>query len=148
MEPTYKCRCGTNLIVFDGETKVKCGICGETSELPAVYWQATKPQTGNDFVKENLPPIPDEIKGWNWGAFLLGPIWGFFNGVPISILCLVPLLGYIMPFFLGANGNEWSWDNRRWTSVKQFKFYQRQWAKAGFIIYGIMVPVLLAIQSA
>lgn len=145
MEPTYKCRCGTNLIVFDGETKVKCGICGETSELPTVYWQSMKPQIGNDLAKEALPPILDEIKGWNWGAFLLGPIWGIGNGVVISLLCFVPIVGFVMRFVLGIKGNEWSWKNRQWTSIKQFKSHQRRWAIAGLIIYG---PVALFILTS
>ena len=145
MQPTYKCRCGTNLIVLDGETKVKCGLCGETSELPAVYWQSAKPQVGGDLAKRDLSPlpdkieVPDEIKTWNWGAFLLGPIWGVSNGVSMTWFFLVPIVSYFMPFVFGAKGNEWSWKNRRWTSVKQFQSHQRKWSNFGLYLYELII---------
>ena len=31
--------------------------------------------------------VPDEIKGWCWGAFFLGFIWGLSNRTYISLLC-------------------------------------------------------------
>ncbi|MGK7948822.1 MAG: hypothetical protein AB4368_08455 [Xenococcaceae cyanobacterium] len=43
MQGTYRCRCGANLIVYEGEKKILCGTCGTWHELPATYWQ-----TGNE----------------------------------------------------------------------------------------------------
>jgi hypothetical protein len=42
MQSTYKCRCGTNLIVYEGERQVQCGVCGEKNRLPTVYLQNQK----------------------------------------------------------------------------------------------------------
>lgn len=39
MQPTFKCRCGTNLFVFKGEREASCGVCGELNLLPPIYWQ-------------------------------------------------------------------------------------------------------------
>jgi hypothetical protein len=39
METTYKCRCGQNLLVLEGERRIRCGACGEIINLPSVYWQ-------------------------------------------------------------------------------------------------------------
>ena len=36
--------------------------------------------------------LPDELKGWNWGAFLLNWIWGLFNRTYIALLMLIPSL--------------------------------------------------------
>lgn len=79
-------------------------------------------------------PIPDEIKGWNWGAFLMPWLWPFTNKVWIGLVCLVPYVGWAVGFVLGAKGNEWAWKSRRWRSIEQFKAHQRGWTIAGLFI--------------
>lgn len=86
-------------------------------------------------------PVPPEISGWNWGAFLL-PFWIFTNQVWIGLLLAVPFVGYVMPFVLGAKGNVWAWRSRQWRSVEDFKAHQRAWAKAALIIYGSTTALL------
>jgi hypothetical protein len=49
--------------------------------------------------------IPEEIDRWNWGAFLLNWIWGLGNNTFIALLTLVPFVGLVMPFVLGAKGS-------------------------------------------
>jgi hypothetical protein len=77
---------------------------------------------------ENQKPIPDGVKGWNWGAFMLTWIWGICNGTLISLLALIPGVHFIMMFVLGIKGNEWAWANKNWDSVEQFHRAQRKWA--------------------
>src|SRR5947209_5220502 len=79
--------------------------------------------------------VPSELKRWNWGAFLLHVFWGIGNDTYIALLTLVPPLMIVMPFVLGAKGNEWAWRNRRWEDVEHFKRIQRNWAKWGVIIF-------------
>ena len=50
--------------------------------------------------------LPPELKGWNWGAFLLNWIWGIGNSTYIAFLMFVPLVNIVMLFVLGAKGNE------------------------------------------
>jgi hypothetical protein len=88
--------------------------------------------------------IPPEIRGWNWGAFLLNLFWGIGNNTWIALLMLVPFLNWVMPFFLGALGNTWAWQNRRWDSVAHFRRVQRRWAIAGLIVWGVTVGLPLA----
>ena len=76
-------------------------------------------------------PIPPEIDRWNWGAFFLSWIWGIGNATPIALLTLVPLVGFVMLFVLGARGSRWAWRNKRWDSVEHFKRVQRKWAICG-----------------
>jgi hypothetical protein len=84
--------------------------------------------------------IPPEIRGWNWGAFLLNWIWGVGNNTYIALLTLIPFVGFIMIFVLGAKGNRWAWQNGRWDSVEHFKRVQRRWAIAGFaFVFGMVV---------
>jgi len=81
------------------------------------------------------PEIPPEIRGWNWGAFLLSWIWGVGNNTFIALLALIPVFGLIMHFVLGAKGNRWAWRNGRWDSVAHFKRVQRAWAIAGLAVW-------------
>ncbi|MDP2729046.1 MAG: zinc ribbon domain-containing protein [Dehalococcoidales bacterium] len=89
-----------------------------------------------------LAEVPREIEGWNWGAFLLGWIWGVGNNTYISFLTLIPFIGIIVAFVLGTRGNEWAWRNRRWDSIKHFKVAQKNWADAGIIFYAIALVVI------
>lgn len=29
--------------------------------------------------------VPEEIKGWNWGAVMMNWVWGLFNGTFIAL---------------------------------------------------------------
>jgi Cytochrome oxidase complex assembly protein 1 len=69
------------------------------------------------------------------GAFLLNWIWGIGNNTFIALLTLVPFVGFIMLFVLGAKGSAWAWRNGRWDSVEHFKRVQRLWAIWGAIIW-------------
>lgn len=94
--------------------------------------------------------IPPEIRGWNWGAFSLNMIWGIGNNVWIALLCLIPFFGIVMTFVLGAKGNEWAWQNKKWDSIEHFKSSQRKWALWGLVIsvFPILVWVILLIIVA
>jgi hypothetical protein len=85
------------------------------------------------------PPIdrtvPAEIDRWNWGAFLLNWVWGVGNNTFIALLTLVPFVGLVMPFVLGAKGSAWAWRNGRWDSVAHFKRVQRLWAIWGAVLW-------------
>ncbi len=84
-------------------------------------------------------PFPAELKKWNWGAFLLSWIWGLGNRTYVSLFSLLPLVNIVMPFVLGAKGNEWAWRNKHWDSIEHFKRVQRLWAIWGVIYLGVLV---------
>jgi serine/threonine protein kinase len=112
--------------------------------------------------------VPVEIRGWNWGAFLLAPYWSLANRTWIGLWCLLfptvglwflNLLGILHPsltvlfygigfalelgimLFLGRKGNRLAWQNTPWRSITQFKSHQRKWAIAGILIG---MPIYLA----
>ncbi len=84
-------------------------------------------------------PVPEEIKGWNWGAFWLSWIWGIAHNVWIALLALC--LGLIWSIVLGIKGNEWAWQHRRFDSVEQFKQTQAVWAKWGWILFFVSLGI-------
>jgi len=92
--------------------------------------------------------VPEEIKGWSWGAFVLTWIWGVCNGVLISLLCLIPVFGFAWAFVLGFKGNEWAWQNKRWASIDEFKNTQRGWNIAGIVLFAISMVALAIIIPA
>lgn len=97
--------------------------------------------SGQGGLFDSSVPVPEEIKGWNWGGFLLAPFWPFSNRVGIGLLAWVPVVGFWMAIALGVKGNEWAWKSRRWQSIDQFKTHQKRWAIAG-IVLGISVNLI------
>ena len=107
--------------------------------------------------------VPMEVAElhWNWGAFFLGWLWCFANGVAglgvllLALDCLltffnVALLpaGYPLPSellalvvvgahcYLGLHGHPFAWERRRFAGgVAQFFSVQRAWAIAGVIAF-------------
>jgi len=86
--------------------------------------------------------VPEEIKGWSWGAFMLNWIWGIGNSTYIALLMFVPFVNFVMIFVLGAKGNEWAWRNRTWRDVEHFKSTQRKWRNAGLVLLFIVMPIM------
>ncbi len=86
-------------------------------------------------IRPKYKDVPAEIDRWNWGAFLLNWIWGIGNNTFIALLALVPFVGFIMLFVLGAKGSAWAWRNGRWDSIAHFKRVQRLWAIWGAVIW-------------
>lgn len=90
-------------------------------------------------------PVPPEIEGWNWGAFLLTWIWGIGNKVYWALLALlpVPFVGLAVAILLGIKGNDWAWQLKRWESVERFRRTQRIWMYWG--IASLLAPFGLII---
>jgi hypothetical protein len=89
--------------------------------------------------------IPEGVKGWSWGAFLLTWIWSIGNSTWIGLLTLIPYVGLVMAIMLGLKGREWAWRNKRWDSVEHFNRVQKRWSFWGvLIVVGMMGLGILA----
>ena len=102
---------------------------------------------GNTSGQGSSVAVPEEIKGWSWGGFLLSWIWAIGNQVWIGLLALVPYVGFVMTIVLGIKGREWAWQAKRWDSVEHFKRVQRNWSVAGIIIMvaAVILPIIIVI---
>src|SRR6478609_9337873 len=78
--------------------------------------------------------VPEGVKGWSWGAFLLNWIWAISNKTWIGLLTLVPYVGFIMGFYLGFKGREMAWRNKRWDSLEHFNRVQKRWSFWGVVL--------------
>ncbi len=108
--------------------------------------------SGQGHLLDNSVEVPDEILGWNWGAFLLPGCWCLTNRVWIGLLSWLDLsvvtLGVptiTISILLGLKGNEWAWKSRKWKSVKAFKRHQRFWAIAAFILWALFLIIIIGV---
>jgi hypothetical protein len=106
-------------------------------------------QSNEDATEDNNSGTPDAVlpealRGYNWGALILGPVWGvgnkawfatvlfalWFLPVPPALSIPAYILGSL---YIGFNGNLWAWRGRRWDSVEHFRRAQQNWAFWGFV---------------
>ena len=93
--------------------------------------------------------LPEGVKGWSWGAFLLSWIWALGNRTWIGLFAFLPYIGLIMMFVLGFKGREWAWRNKKWDSVEHFQSVQRKWSFwslvffLGFFVVGIVAAIAI-----
>jgi molecular chaperone DnaK (HSP70) len=99
-------------------------------EPPQLHWLRRSPQE-----REAERTLLAELGKWNWGACLLGPLWGMAHGVWQSLVWFVPVVGWIL---LGANGNRWAWEARSWESVESFHDRQTAWAAYACCAYVLL----------
>lgn len=124
-------------------------------------------------INSDASIAPDKVKGWSWGAFILGWIWSIGNRTWIGLLTLlsdigsmglimgmilgidttwilrfellpgISTIGSIMRIILGIKGREWAWKNKKWESLEQFNKVQKRWNILGFIL--ILIPIFTII---
>jgi hypothetical protein len=93
--------------------------------------------------------LPEELKGYNWGALLLSWIWGIGNKTYITLLsflvAFIPFIGGLaalgMNIWFGFKGNEWAWQNKHFESIEHFKSNQKKWTIAGIIVTIVSIIV-------
>ena len=98
-----------------------------------------------DIVNNSGQPgaqLPAELQGVNFGAFLLGLFWSLSHNYWLGLLCLVPCVNIVMPFYLLFKGNEAGWQSRRFDSIQQFKEVQHKW-----LMWGIGVTVVSCVLN-
>ena len=102
--------------------------------------------------------VPPEIDRWNWAAAFLGIIWGLYHRVWLSLVCFVPVVGWIWWIVMGIKGNEWAWRANHYESVEAFLQQQRKWQPWGiavlvicltfFLVYaGILIALLVGARA-
>ena len=111
------------------------------------FFPPRKPEPDSTVWSDGQPKDSQLINRtkWNWGAFGLYPIWGFFNGcwwgflVSMCFGLLYPLPNIIFGIF----GTRWAWDNRKWNSPQEFVKTQSVWAIWGIVIFCLQILAYL-----
>ncbi|MDR2486943.1 MAG: hypothetical protein LBD12_03180 [Clostridiales Family XIII bacterium] len=109
------------------------------------YQPYNTPMQGNQQMYDE---VPQEIRRWNWGAFMFNWVWGIGNHAYLALLCFVPLLNIVWVFVCGAMGNQWAWRSGEFKDVETFLRVQRTWSRAGLVSFivaaaGILLSLLM-----
>ncbi len=92
-------------------------------------------------MEENGKVVPDEVKGWNWGAFMFSFIWGIGNRTYLPLLTLIPIFNIVWVFVVGFKGNGWAWQKGNYQDVATFKAVQRTWNTAGLVQFILCIVI-------
>lgn len=103
-----------------------CPYCGAEIDT-----EAKKCKFCGEWVKDE-ENFPEELKHFNWGAFLMNWIWGLMHRKYITLLyfvaCLIPILGPIaISIWFGIKGNRWAWKSKNWQSIEEFNKTQQDY---------------------
>jgi len=99
---------------------------------------------------ENKPNDKGKLRKWNWGAFLLAPVWTLANKLEMwTILCFVPFVNIGVLFYLGYNGNRLAFEKSNIDSVDDFMVIQNIWGRWGVRIFwfGIVLGFVATIVN-
>lgn len=125
----------------DSSFCTKCGapvgaVASEPPPLPGARAQAA-----------GTKPIPEGVKGWSWGAFLLNWVWAIGNRTWWGLLAIIPYVGFGVAIWLGIKGREMAWQARQWDSVEHFNRVQKKWSQwgVGLILAAAVIGILAAI---
>lgn len=94
-------------------------------------------------MEENEKNVPENVKGWNWGAFAYTIFWGIGNKTYLPLLCLIPVFNFVWAFVCGFKGNEWAWQKGNYKDVETFKAVQSTWNRAGLANFIVGIAFLL-----
>ncbi|CUS25882.1 hypothetical protein FC70_GL000726 [Paucilactobacillus oligofermentans DSM 15707 = LMG 22743] len=95
-------------------------------------------------MEENGVVVPQEVKGWNWGAFMFNIYWGIGNKSYLPLLTLIPIFNIIWIFVVGFKGNAWAWQKGGYKDVATFKAVQATWNRAGLVAFILTIIVVIA----
>lgn len=95
-------------------------------------------------MEENGKQIPEEVKGWNWGAFMFNIFWGVGNKTYLPLLALIPIFNLVWFFVIGFKGNGWAWQKDNYTDIATFKAVQATWNRSGLVFFIISMIGLVA----
>jgi zinc-ribbon domain len=129
---------------------VFCRSCGREIDASA----ATCPHCGvgqGAVLQIPADAVPEGVRGWSWGAFLLTWIWAIGNSTWIGLLALFPPLWLIMAIILGIKGREWAWKNARWDNLEHFNRVQRRWSILGLVLvlgFFLLIALVLIVVPA
>ena len=124
-----------------------CPYCGAEIDL-----EAKKCKFCGEWVKKDDDNLPEELKHFNWGAFLMNWIWGLMHRKYITLwyfaACIIPVLGPIaISIWFGIKGNKWAWESKNWQSIEEFERTQKDYIFIWLILFllGLIITIKVLI---
>lgn len=128
---------------------LKCEHCNSIITPELVSYSKGETQQNNSGMTTSTI-IPENVKGWSWGAFVFSWLWGIPNRSFLTLFTLVPYVGLVWNFVCGAKGKEWAWQNKKWNSIEEFNNVQKVWDIAGSytLVFFLVASIALIIYEA
>ena len=112
------------------------GLAKEEADRRNLTFDLTELNESGLEVNEGKIDDLGQLRKWNWGAFMLAPIWTLANKLEWwAILCFVPFVNIIAAFYLGLNGNRLAYKKSKLTSVGDFMILQKAWELWGIRMF-------------
>ena len=98
------------------------------------------PADGNTSGMGANYPAPPDASGWTFAGFIPWGLFGFFNGSVLwGVIGLLGGLfggipGLVYMIYMGVQGRELAWRNRRFTSVMEYADTMAAWNRWGLIV--------------
>lgn len=103
-------------------------LAKKEAELRKLHFELTI-SINNQPIDRNSNDL-EKLKKWNWGAFLLAPIWTLANKLEKwTILYFIPGVNIFVIFYLGKNGNRLAFEESTIESVDDFMIIQKDWGQ-------------------
>ena len=123
----------------------QCPFCNAEIDV-----NAKKCKYCGEWVSSKEDDLPQELKHFNWGAFLMNWIWGIMHKKYITLLyfpaCIIPVIGPIaISIWFGLAGNKWAWESKTWESIEQFNESQQNWVRIWIILF--ILGIIFAIKT-
>jgi len=86
---------------------------------------------------------PTQLAGWNWGAFVFTWIWGLNHKAYLTLLSMIPYVGFAVAIYCGIKGNQWAWESGRFNSIQELEDCQAVWRTWAFVMIALWVAIIL-----
>jgi hypothetical protein len=107
------------------------------------------PPDGNTSGLGNMYPPPPEAQGWTFAGCIPFGLFGFYNGSQLWGFVglagsIISLVGWIYAIFIGIQGKQLAWQNRRFESMQQYLAVMRAWNIWGIVViaFSIVISIL------
>lgn len=106
------------------------------------------PADGNTSGMGEGYPVPAEASGWTFAGFVPFGLFGFVNGS--TLWGVLGLVGYVIGIlsivywiYIGVQGRELAWRNRRFDSLAQYTETMRVWNTWGLVLLAVGAILLV-----
>lgn len=99
----------------------------------------------DSFAETPSAEPPASALRWNWGAFVMTPIWGLANRVYPALLSLVPFVGLPVSVWAGLRGGRSSWKHNPWRDEEHYRQVQATWTRLALVFlcaFVVGIPVV------
>lgn len=147
-----------------------CPECSKSLEIYKIIDETTAIMKCKNCQKtfkftHEVKTYPSNINGFNFSAFFLSGLWGYWNGTSgYAFFCMLlgiisgiePLAPFLFPIILitslynGFTGNRRSWLKKKWISIENFERSQKYWNQGAvvaliFLILMILIDKIIAL---